>query len=275
MSASLVPFFPEFAPGEPARSTGVYRVIHDLHRSPHTATVLKGDEFPVCKKCGDRVRYQLWLESEYFAQDWGKNVSRQGLMDSCHGKTQFGSQPQPGPEGGQQAVHSVHIYGDNSALILRLCAIVSSSLKVGDAVLIVATAAHRAPLVEQLTTAGVDVREHARAGRFLMVDAAEALATFMVDGMPNAELFAGTIGKLLEDARSRSRSKECGLTVFAESVALLWDKGNKEGTIALEQLWNNTLHQRAFHLHCAYPRSGIVQPEYESLICQTHSHVLM
>ena len=35
-------------------------MFHDGHRQAHTVTVLKGDSFPPCKKCGDRVRYQLW-----------------------------------------------------------------------------------------------------------------------------------------------------------------------------------------------------------------------
>src|SRR5215472_18520529 len=109
MSASLVPIFPEFAPGERALSSGVYRVIHDLHRPTHSVTILKGDEFPPCKKCGDRVRYQLWLESEYFVQDWEKNVSCLGVIEGG-GKMQFDGKPQPGSEPGQQAaaVHSLH-----------------------------------------------------------------------------------------------------------------------------------------------------------------------
>jgi hypothetical protein len=276
VSASLVPLFPEFAPGERARANGVYRVLHDSHRDTHSVTIMKGDEFPVCKKCGDRVRYQLWLESEYFTKGWEENVSRLGVIEGGRGKAAFERRTQFSDEAGTQTapVHSVHIYSDDSALVSRLCGIVSSGLKIGDAVLIVAKAAHRMQLVEQLRTAGVNVREHARQGRFVMVDASEALSTFMINGMPDAELFAGAIGKLLEDARSRSQSKRAGLTVFGEMVAVLWDEGNKQGAIALEELWNAALNQRAFHLHCAYPRSGFMHPEDEGMVCQTHSHVL-
>ena len=59
------------------------------------------------------------------------------------------------------AVHSVHIYNEQSALISRLCGIVSSSLRIGDAVLIVATAETRNQLITELRKSDVDVRLHA------------------------------------------------------------------------------------------------------------------
>jgi uroporphyrinogen-III synthase len=56
------------------------------------------------------------------------------------------------------SIHSVHIYEDSAALISRLCAIVSSSLRSGDTVLIIATAEHREQLLTDLQDCGLDVR---------------------------------------------------------------------------------------------------------------------
>jgi hypothetical protein len=172
------------------------------------------------------------------------------------------------------AVHSVHIYDHASDLISRLCGIVSSSLQLGDAVLIVATAEHREQLVKALRQAGVNVRERAREGRYTMVDAEEMLATFMVGDMPDVERFAASIGTVLAGARKAARSKGQGLMVFGEMVAVLWDQGKKEAALALEGLWNDVLHNRAFHLHCAYPRHGFVNEADEIAVCNTHSHVV-
>jgi hypothetical protein len=61
-------------------------------------------------------------------------------------------------------------------------------------------------------------------------------------------------------------------------VAVLWDEGNREGAIELENLWNDVLNDRAFHLHCAYPRSAFNSQSNDSgmeSICHTHSHVLV
>lgn len=39
--------------------SGVYRVYHDSHRLMHEATLLAGDVFPLCRRCGDQVRFEL------------------------------------------------------------------------------------------------------------------------------------------------------------------------------------------------------------------------
>jgi hypothetical protein len=172
------------------------------------------------------------------------------------------------------AVHSVHIYDRSDALIARLCGIVAASLNVGDAVLIVATGEHRDQLVEELKNVGVNVRVHAREGRFSMFDARETLNTVMNNGMPDADLFMTSIGAMLAEARLKARSKENGLTVFGEMVSVLWDEGKKAAALELEALWNDALNDRAFHLHCAYPRSGFVHECDELAVRQTHSHVI-
>ena len=64
-------------------------------------------------------------------------------------------------------IHSVHIYEEASSLILRLCGIVGSSLRIGNAAIIVATADHRNRLVKGLRETGIDVRAKARVGRFI------------------------------------------------------------------------------------------------------------
>jgi hypothetical protein len=53
--------------------------------------------------------------------------------------------------------------------------------------------------------------------------------------------------------------------------------GQKTGALQLEALWNDVLNNRAFHLHCAYPRS-LFRHDADAMgmraICDEHSHVL-
>jgi len=175
-------------------------------------------------------------------------------------------------------VHSVHIYDEHSALIKRLCGIVSSGLQIGNSVLIVATASHRDDLVRELTDAGVDVRQIARDGRFIQYDAKDTLATFMVNDRPDRDLFTQSVGGLLKTAKEQARSKDQGLTVFGEMVAVLWEQGKKDAALELEAIWNNALNDRAFHLHCAYPRWTFINDGDDSglaAVCHAHSHVLV
>ena len=48
-----------FKPGEQAPITGIYCAMHDRHRAFHDVFAAKGDLFPSCRKCDDRVRFAL------------------------------------------------------------------------------------------------------------------------------------------------------------------------------------------------------------------------
>jgi hypothetical protein len=149
----------------------------------------------------------------------------------------------------------------------------NTSLRLGDAVLIVATPDYRQQLGIELEKAGIDVRAAARDGRYIMLDAAETFATFMLDGLPDPTRFSESVGTVLADARARAKSKNHGLTVFGEMVAL-WDSGQKEAALALEGIWNSALAGSTFHLHCAYPRTVFSNATELRSVCEVHSHVL-
>ncbi len=172
------------------------------------------------------------------------------------------------------AVHSVHIYENDDSLIARLCAIIATSLRLGDSALIVATAEHRAQLVTALRQVGIDVRACARDGHYTMLDAQQLLSTFMREGMPDGDLFRQTIGAVLLDARRRAEGRNQGLIVFGEMVALLWADGNKAAAMKLEELWNEAMHNVTFHLHCAYPREGFSGSCDIDSVHGLHTHVV-
>jgi hypothetical protein len=174
------------------------------------------------------------------------------------------------------AVHSVHFYDEEQALISRLRGVVATGLEMGNSVLIVATEDHRRELVKALKKRGVDVTGYERKGLFVACDARETLATFMVDGRPDRARFLASVGALLAESKRASQDAGQGLTVFGEMVAVLWAEGNKTGALELEAFWNDLLNDRAFHLHCAYPRLGFSPSDGDGLaaICGTHSHVI-
>jgi DcmR-like sensory protein len=173
-------------------------------------------------------------------------------------------------------VHSVQFYDTHEALIDRLCGVACSGLLIGNSVVIIATEEHRAQLTASLQRLEVDVRNYARERRFAMYDAAGLLSKFMVKDLPDPKRFQSSVGEVLTESKQATRSKEQGLTVFGEMVSVLWEQGNKNGALALERLWNELLNERAFHLHCAYPRAIFSQDDSGfANVCESHSHVLM
>jgi hypothetical protein len=174
-------------------------------------------------------------------------------------------------------VHSVHVYDDDSSLIARLAAITSSGLRVGDAVVVIATPQHREQLIGRLRAQGIEVPEYAPPGRFRMFDAAEVGSLWMERGWFDRQRFLRGMHRILQDAEKVSGSTDHGVTVFGEVVSILWDQGARAAAIELEMLWNDLLSQHAFHLHCAYPRAGLILGEVGEVaaVCDLHAHVLM
>lgn len=59
MSTSLPGGSKELRPGERATESGIYRAVHLRHRMPHELTVIAGEVLPECRKCGDKVKFEL------------------------------------------------------------------------------------------------------------------------------------------------------------------------------------------------------------------------
>src|SRR5438105_203086 len=49
----------KFSSGEAVPTSGIYKVTHAEHRLPHEVTVLSGQIFPPCAKCGNAVIFRL------------------------------------------------------------------------------------------------------------------------------------------------------------------------------------------------------------------------
>jgi hypothetical protein len=175
------------------------------------------------------------------------------------------------------AIHSVQFYDDSKNLIDRLCGIIASTLKLRNSAVLVISLKHRVQLIKALADAEIDVRDAARAGRFVMCDANETLQQFMVDGMPDHERFRSIIAPLIDNARSAAAGPNQTVAVFGEMVANLLAQGNHRAMHALEALWNELLPGRGFQLHCAYPRYGFIKdPDHLHMmnICEAHTHLI-
>ena len=48
-----------YKPGDNVEMPGIYRVVHREHRRPHETSFRDDEVFPICKKCGDKVRFEL------------------------------------------------------------------------------------------------------------------------------------------------------------------------------------------------------------------------
>jgi hypothetical protein len=169
--------------------------------------------------------------------------------------------------------HAVEFYSHDAELVAVLVAHFTGPLRDGDAAVVIAVPEHRAPLRAGLAAAGIDVDALASDGRLMMLDAAEVLGTFLVEGAPDAALFHANIGGVVRAAAQHGRQ----VRAYGEMVALLWEAGDINAAIELERLWNELSNEAAFSLLCAYPVDLVSMPETAdafSEMCSLHRRVI-
>lgn len=169
--------------------------------------------------------------------------------------------------------HVVQFYETDAFLLQVLSDFISAGLAAGDACLVVATPAHRAGLDDRLLTAGLDLAAARASGQYVVLDAADTLATFMDAGVPVPDRFAQVLGQLV----ARAATGRSQVRIFGEMVALLWAEGQHEAALLLEALWNDLHTQHAFVLCCAYPIQGFggeALAQGLKAVCATHGRVI-
>jgi PAS domain S-box-containing protein len=173
--------------------------------------------------------------------------------------------------------HMVQFYGEDAGLIEGVSAYIGEALEEGNAALVLATAEHRKALAEKLEARGLDLPRAIAEGRCVILDAAEALSKFVLEGWPDPVRYEETVARLVVEVKAAARGNPPRLVVFGEMVALLWARGKFQTAVRLEQLWNELLQRESFSLRCAYPIRGFDRAEHTEAflaICSEHSHVI-
>ncbi len=173
--------------------------------------------------------------------------------------------------------HSVQFYGEDSFLLDELSAFIGAALMAGDSAVVIGTKAHREGLMQRLQARGFNATNAIAQGRYKSFDAAQTLERFMREGWPDAARFGKVIGTALAQAAVAAQGKTPRVAAFGEMVSLLWERGDAEAAIHLEQLWNDLAKTYPLTLRCAYPISAFNREEHGDSflrICSEHSHVI-
>jgi signal transduction histidine kinase/ActR/RegA family two-component response regulator len=174
--------------------------------------------------------------------------------------------------GVNQHSHLVQFYENDGFLVDALTRWFADGLNGGDSCVFVGTESHRIRLQEKLADRGFDLDGLRTGRRFVCLDAAQVLSTFMVDEWPNEGLFIRAIEGVLGRV-----SKPREIRVFGEMVALLWADGKRQAAVRLEEMWNAFMKTHALSLCCAYPLHSFSCDADASLflkVCAQHTQVL-
>jgi hypothetical protein len=181
-----------------------------------------------------------------------------------------------GPENASQGTsghfHAVRFYDSKESLCRIVAEFLGAGFVAGQPGLVIGTADHRAGIVHELRSRHFDVDRMQAVGDLLLLDARETMSSFMVDGMPDGELFRGRATQAIETV-CRGRA-DCTIRAYGEMVDLLWKDGHTVAAVRLEMLWNKLAMTHDFSLLCGYAMGNFYKDASISEICQQHTHAI-
>ena len=168
------------------------------------------------------------------------------------------------------AFHAVKFYGSQESLCRLVAEFLAEGLITQQPALIIATPEHRTGVVNELRTRHFDIDGLVKSGDLVVLDAAELLASFMVDGMPDEHRFMREMLGMIEQV---CRGRDCVLRVYGEMVDVLWKEQRDVAAIRLEMLWNKLAASKKFSLLCGYAMGSFYKDAQLKDIHRQHTHV--
>jgi DNA-binding NarL/FixJ family response regulator len=172
--------------------------------------------------------------------------------------------------------HEVLFYSDDAVFLDSCTRFIAAALGAGHVAAVVAIESHRDRLFQRLKAEGLDVDAKIKHGRYISLDAAKTLSTFMVNDMPDWARFFEVVGGLVSGAAKAGKGEHSRVAMLGECGPLLWAEGKVDAAIRLEQLLNQLATIYEFDLLCAYALSSFRGEEDGSAfqsVCAEHSAV--
>ena len=170
--------------------------------------------------------------------------------------------------------HAVQFYDNDAALFTTVADFLGQALLDQQPAVLIATAAHREPILDSLEERMIDVVAAERRGDFVVLDAQETLARFMACDGPSPQAFETHVGRLIADIHAK-RSEHTLTRAYGEMVDVLCRQGKADAAIELEVLWNQLAARYGFALLCAYSIGHFYREanKFED-VCRQHAHVV-
>ena len=103
--------------------------------------------------------------------------------------------------------HVVQFYKDDESFLVGFTRFIEAAITAENAVIVVATEPHHVSLLQRLHAGGGDVAAAVEQKRYIPLNVADALSTFMVNGLIDPVRFAKVAGNLLVEAAKAAKEE--------------------------------------------------------------------
>lgn len=172
--------------------------------------------------------------------------------------------------------HEVQFYSDDEFILKKFSNFVAGALEAGKSAIVLATEPQRVALAHKLEGHGVDVAAAVAERRYVSLDVAEALSTFMVDGKPDTVRFFKCVECAVAEAAKAAKCEPPRVVACGECAPFLLTKGKADAAVLVEQLTNELIKRHDLEVLCGYPLASFPNEEDTNVfrrICAEHSVV--
>jgi hypothetical protein len=166
--------------------------------------------------------------------------------------------------------HVVQLFDSADTRADAVATFLNEGYQAGDTLLVAITKDHWERVSNRLKAAGMPLRTAIEGGQLTVRDAAALLDEFMRSGTPDPQLFARSLGDLVQQLSASGKR----LRIYGEIVDLLTAEGDFRSAQILEDFWNSLSEQHSFTLFCGYGAVNFGDPRSGSSlrsICRSHS----
>jgi len=172
----------------------------------------------------------------------------------------------------------VEFCSDDGCFVDTFARFIETALRTGSAVIVVATDSHLASLFQRLTADGIDVGAVIEAKRYLPLDVADTLATFMLSDWPDPVRFEKAARNLIMEVAADAKGGWRSVAACGECAPTLLAKGKADAAIQVEHLWDEIARRYGIDILCGYPSNEFHVTEDGPIfqrICAEHSAVYL
>jgi DNA-binding NarL/FixJ family response regulator len=173
--------------------------------------------------------------------------------------------------------HELQLYSNDALFLDGFTSFVAGGLNAGNAVVVLATEAHRQCLFQKLLTRGFDLDAIAKSRAYVSLNVHEALSSFMVDDQPDPVRFWNVASSLFETVSKTPDGATRRVLACGECAPFLWTQGKLEAALRLEELWDAASRKYGLDMLCGY-LTGSLQRENGQQIFEAlsslHSNVI-
>jgi DNA-binding NarL/FixJ family response regulator len=157
--------------------------------------------------------------------------------------------------------HEVEFYSDEAEFVVGFTRFIEAALTAGTAVIAVVTESHQKSILQKLREHGLDIVAAIEEGRYVSLDVADTLSTFMVNDLPEPARFLKVAGDLIAAVAKSSSGDRPRVALCGECAPVLWEQGKTDAAMKVEQLCDEIARNCDADLLCGYVLSAFQSEE--------------